>query len=56
MGRRAPIVTLLTDYADAPPGGLLALAGSFGFVEIAVSSGSAARRLGARRGTRVEVS
>lgn len=53
---RAKIAGLGRTYGDVPPGEALALVGSFGYVEIAVSSGSAAERLGARRGTRVEVS
>ena len=40
-------------YADVEPGQPLALTGSSGCVEIAVREGSAARRFGLRRGTRV---
>lgn len=40
-------------YAEVPRGGLLPVRGSTGFVEVAVREGSAARRLGAREGTRV---
>jgi hypothetical protein len=40
-------------FGDAPPGGLLALIGSAGTVEIAVRDGSAARRLGLGVGGRV---
>jgi S-adenosylmethionine hydrolase len=42
-------------YADAAPGELLALAGSNGFLEIAVREGSAAERLGLGIGASVEV-
>lgn len=42
-------------YADVSPGELLALVGSAGVVEIAVRDGSAAERLGVRRGTDVRV-
>ena len=40
-------------YADAPPGGVIALVGSTGLVEIARRDGSAARDLGVGRGARV---
>jgi S-adenosylmethionine hydrolase len=42
-------------YADALPGGLLALIGSDGFLEIAVREGSAAERLALGVGAPVEV-
>jgi S-adenosylmethionine hydrolase len=42
-------------FADAPTGGLLAYVGSGGTVEIALRDGSAAERLGGRRGTVVSV-
>lgn len=42
-------------YAQVRTGGLLALAGSFGTVEISVSGGSASERLKARIGTSVEL-
>jgi S-adenosylmethionine hydrolase len=44
---------LLTTYADAGPGQLLALAGSDDELEIAVRDGSAAQKLGSGAGTRV---
>jgi S-adenosyl-L-methionine hydrolase (adenosine-forming) len=37
-------------YADVEPGALLALTGSSGFLEVSVRGGSAAERLGLRRG------
>jgi S-adenosylmethionine hydrolase len=40
-------------YADVEPGAPVALVGSNGLLEIAVRDGSAAARLGARRGARV---
>jgi S-adenosylmethionine hydrolase len=40
-------------YAEAPPGGPVAVVGSMGFVEIAIRDGSAALVLGLSRGTRV---
>jgi len=44
---------LRATYADAAAGAALALVGSSGLVEIAVRDGSAADRLGLRRGTTV---
>ena len=44
---------LTTTYAESPPGTLVSLIGSSNRVEVAVVNGSAARRLGAGRGTRV---
>jgi len=52
-GRTIPVVGT---YGDLPRGGLGALAGSSGRLEIAVCEGSAAAVLRARRGTRVIVS
>ena len=52
-GRDLP---LRRTYADAAPGEALALAGSGGRLEIAVREGSAADRLGLRRGSPVRVS
>src|SRR5881396_1753203 len=52
-GRTIPVVGT---YGDLPRGGLGALAGSSGRLEIAVREGSAAAVLRARRGTRVIVS
>lgn len=42
-------------YADAPPGGLLALVGSTGMLEISVRDGSAAMTLDATRGAGVTI-
>lgn len=42
-------------YAAAAPGGLLALVGSAGLLELSARDASAAAVLGARRGTRVQV-
>ena len=52
-GRGLP---LRRTYADAAPGEALALVGSGGRIEIAVREGSAADRLGLRRGSPVRVS
>jgi S-adenosylmethionine hydrolase len=49
-GRVMPIVRA---YADAPPGDVVALVGSSGFVEVAQRDGSAARALNVARGTTV---
>lgn len=43
-------------YSDAPLGGLVALVGSMGFLEIACNGGSAAELLNVREGESVEVS
>ena len=42
-------------YADVPPGGVLALVGSTGLVEVSVHGGSAAQELAAGRGTIVTI-
>ena len=42
-------------YGDADEGEVLALVGSFGYLEVAVNGGSAAQRLAAGRGARVRV-
>ena len=47
------ITTLVRTYGDAPPGTLVALVGSQGFIEAAVVQGSAAGRLAAGVGTSV---
>jgi hypothetical protein len=52
-GRTIPVIGT---YGDLPRGGLGALAGSSGRLEVAVREGSAAAVLRARRGTRVIVS
>ena len=49
-GRTLPLRRV---YEDVEPGAALALVGSNGLVEIAVRDGSAAERLGLRRGARV---
>ena len=46
-------VELRRTYADVGPGGLVALTGSSGLVEVAVRDGSAAVRLGVGRGSTV---
>ena len=50
--RRAPVVS---SYADARPGQVVAVVGSLGLLELAVRNGSAARLVGAKRGNRVEL-
>lgn len=42
-------------YGEATPGSLVALAGSQGFLEVAVVEGRAAERLSAGRGTPVQL-
>ena len=49
-GARVPV---LRTYADAAPGGVVALCGSSGLIEVAVRDGSAARLLGLERGAPV---
>jgi S-adenosylmethionine hydrolase len=49
------VVQPARNYADVPPGALLALVGSAGLLEISARDASAATRLGARRGTRIDV-
>ncbi|HEX2572066.1 MAG TPA: SAM-dependent chlorinase/fluorinase [Polyangia bacterium] len=49
------LATLGTTYGDVAPGELVAYGGSAGYLEIGVRDGSAAARLGARRGTPVRV-
>lgn len=49
------IPSLSQTYGQVPPGALLALEGSHGFLEIACRDGSAARVLGAGVGARVDV-
>ncbi|HTA92458.1 MAG TPA: SAM hydroxide adenosyltransferase, partial [Polyangiaceae bacterium] len=51
-GRRVP---LLGTYADAAPGDILALFGSFGCLELAAREGHAAATLGIGRGAVVEL-
>ena len=46
---------LVTTYSDVPPGALLALGGSHGYLEIACRQGSAAQELEAAVGDRVQV-
>ena len=46
-------VAIARTYADASPGGIVALTGSSGFVEVALRDGHAARALGLARGARV---
>lgn len=49
------VVEICRTYADVDPGSLVALTGSSDMLEIAVRDGSAAERLGIRRGTAVIV-
>jgi S-adenosylmethionine hydrolase len=49
------VAPLATTYGDVAPGELVAYGGSAGYLEIGVRDGSAAARLGARRGTPVHV-
>jgi len=49
-------VPLVRTYSEVAPGGLLALIGSGGYLEIAVCQGNAADHLGVGAGTPVEVS
>ena len=46
---------MVNTYSEVPPGALLALEGSHGYLEFACREGSAAEVLGAGVGTRVEV-
>jgi S-adenosylmethionine hydrolase len=48
-------VPVVTTYAAAEPGMVVALVGSSGFLEVAVRDGSAEQRLGVMRGQRVAV-
>ncbi|MBI4345340.1 MAG: SAM-dependent chlorinase/fluorinase [Elusimicrobia bacterium] len=52
--RGADVGPLRSHYAAVPVGGLLALAGSSGFVELSVRDGDFSRRAGARTGDAVE--
>ena len=47
------VLPLRRTYADVEPGEPVALAGSSGFIEIAIRDGSAARELAIQRGTQV---
>ena len=49
------LTRLATTYGEVPPGELVALTGSLGYLEVAVSRGSAAARLAAAEGERVLV-
>jgi S-adenosylmethionine hydrolase len=49
------IKSLSQNYADAAPGDLLAVIGSFGFLEIAINCGNAGRRLKISKGDTVTV-
>ena len=55
LGGRELRVRLRSAYGEARPGELLALIDSWGMLEVAVSLGSAAERLGVKPGERVEV-
>jgi len=50
-----PIARLALTFSECPPGELFAIVGSSGYVEIAVSEGSAARTLGCGPGAPVEL-
>jgi S-adenosylmethionine hydrolase len=47
------VVGLCRTYSDCPPGSLIALGGSSGWIEVAVVNGDACRQLGAGPGTTV---
>lgn len=49
------LVPYYTTYGETQPGTLLALIGSHGYVEVAVSNGNAAERLAGQVGARVEL-
>lgn len=51
LGER--VVPIGRSYGDVPPGGVVAVVGSSGLVEVAVRDGSAQRALGASRGMAV---
>jgi hypothetical protein len=46
-------IPLVTSYESVPPGALLAIVGSSGYLEISVREGSAAERLGLKSGDTV---
>lgn len=46
-------IAIRRTYADVPPGALVAVVGSTGFIEIAVRDGDAGRKLGLKRGAPV---
>lgn len=52
---RAQRVRAVSTYAEGRRGELVALAGSTGYVELALPNGSAARRFHAKRGEPVEL-
>ncbi len=49
------VVPLRRTYGDAPPGGLVALVGSYGLLEVAKNGGDAARATGSGRGAPIEL-
>ncbi len=53
--RRKITLPVLESYSDVPNGAGLCLEGSFGFMEVAVNRGSAARLLGMGPGARIEI-
>lgn len=55
IGRKRLTIPFMRTYSDVPRGGLVALVGSHGFLEIGVNQGNAARRLNAALGTRIAV-
>jgi S-adenosylmethionine hydrolase len=56
VGIRGRRLRLVRTFGDLPPGGVGALIGARGWLEVVVRDGNAARRLGAGRGTPVVVS
>jgi S-adenosylmethionine hydrolase len=50
-----PVARVVSTYADAGPGELVALFGSSDHLELAINGGSAAETLAAARGARVHV-
>jgi S-adenosylmethionine hydrolase len=55
IGPQELTLKLRSAYGQARPGEFLAIIDSWGMLELAVSLGSAAERLGVRPGERVEV-
>jgi hypothetical protein len=49
------VEVLARHYAEAPPGELVAIVGSGGYLEISLNQGSASRQLGCEVGAAVEL-
>jgi S-adenosylmethionine hydrolase len=49
------VEVLVRHYAEAPPGELVAIVGSGGYLEVSVNQGSASRQLGCQTGAAVEL-